>query len=48
MAVANGLDWQAGDEVVSVEGEFPANDYPWKVQEKKGITDSEPHFSLQH
>jgi len=35
--VANGLDWQAGDEVVSVEGEFPANYYPWKVQERKGV-----------
>lgn len=34
---ANGLDWQWGDEVVSVESEFPANYYPWKVQEKKGV-----------
>ena len=25
---ANGLDWQPGDEVVSIEGEFPANFYP--------------------
>ena len=35
--VANGLDWKAGDEVVSVEDEFPANYYPWKVQEGKGV-----------
>jgi cysteine desulfurase / selenocysteine lyase len=35
--VANGLDWQAGDEVVSVESEFPANYYPWKIQEKRGV-----------
>lgn len=35
--VANGLDWQAGDEVVSVEGEFPANYYPWKAQEGNGV-----------
>jgi cysteine desulfurase / selenocysteine lyase len=35
--VANGLDWQPGDEVVSVESEFPANYYPWKIQEKKGV-----------
>jgi len=27
--VANGLDWQAGDNVVTVQGEFPANVYPW-------------------
>jgi selenocysteine lyase/cysteine desulfurase len=35
--VANGLDWKAGDEVVSVESEFPANYYPWKLQERKGV-----------
>lgn len=35
--VANGLDWQPGDEVVSVDSEFPANYYPWKLQEKKGV-----------
>lgn len=34
---ANGLDWNPGDEVVSVEGEFPANYYPWKAQERKGV-----------
>ncbi len=34
---ANGLDWNPGDEVVSVEDEFPANYYPWKVQERKGV-----------
>jgi selenocysteine lyase/cysteine desulfurase len=27
--VANGLDWQAGDNVVTIQGEFPANVYPW-------------------
>ena len=34
---ANGLDWQPGDEVVSIEGEFPANYYPWKALEKRGV-----------
>jgi selenocysteine lyase/cysteine desulfurase len=34
---ANGLDWQPGDEVVSIEGEFPANFYPWKTLEKRGV-----------
>jgi selenocysteine lyase/cysteine desulfurase len=34
---ANGLDWQPGDEVVSIEGEFPANFYPWKGLEKRGV-----------
>ena len=27
--VANGLDWQPGDNVVTLQGEFPANVYPW-------------------
>ena len=34
----NGLDWREGDEVVSVEGEFPANYYPWHALDKKGVT----------
>jgi selenocysteine lyase/cysteine desulfurase len=34
---ANGLEWQEGDEVVSVEGEFPANYYPWQLLERKGV-----------
>jgi len=34
---ANGLDWQPGDEVVSIEGEFPSNFYPWKALEKRGV-----------
>ena len=33
---ANGLDWQPGDEVVSIEGEFPANYYAWKALERLG------------
>lgn len=28
-AVANGIDWRAGDNIVSAAGEFPANVYPW-------------------
>jgi len=34
---ANGLEWQPGDEVVSIEGEFPANFYAWKALEKRGV-----------
>jgi cysteine desulfurase/selenocysteine lyase len=34
---ANGLDWRKGDEVVSLEAEFPANFYPWKALESKGV-----------
>jgi cysteine desulfurase / selenocysteine lyase len=34
---ASGLEWQKGDEVVSIEGEFPANYYPWKALERWGV-----------
>ena len=48
---ANGLAWQPGDEVVSVASEFPANFYPWKYQERKGVRlrlveDTEGRLSL--
>jgi len=34
---ANGLEWQPGDEIVSIEGEFPSNYYAWKALEKRGV-----------
>lgn len=37
-AVANGLDWNAGDNIVSFAGEFPANFYPWRmVRDRFGV-----------
>jgi selenocysteine lyase/cysteine desulfurase len=36
--VAMGLDWRPGDRIVAFEGEFPANQYPWQMLEKKGVT----------
>lgn len=33
--VANGLDWRAGDEIVSTNVEYPANVYPWMDLEKR-------------
>ncbi|MFL6468684.1 MAG: aminotransferase class V-fold PLP-dependent enzyme [Pyrinomonadaceae bacterium] len=30
-SVANGIDWKRGDNIVSFEGEFPANFYPWRM-----------------
>lgn len=33
--VANGWDWQAGDEIVSTAVEYPANVYPWMDLEKR-------------
>jgi cysteine desulfurase / selenocysteine lyase len=37
-AVAGGLDWAEGDNIVSFEREFPANFYPWRmVRDKFGV-----------
>jgi cysteine desulfurase / selenocysteine lyase len=35
--LANGIPWQAGDEVLLVEGDFPANILPWLGLRKRGV-----------
>ncbi len=35
--VAMGLDWQPGDRVVGFREEFPANLYPWRRLEARGV-----------
>jgi selenocysteine lyase/cysteine desulfurase len=35
--VASGLDWRPGDNVVSAEGEFPSNVYPWMALASRGV-----------
>jgi cysteine desulfurase/selenocysteine lyase len=35
--VANGLPWQAGDEVVCYHDDYPANVYPWMDLQRKGV-----------
>jgi len=35
--LAMGLDWKAGDRIVGFREEFPANVYPWKRLEAKGV-----------
>lgn len=35
--VALGLDWQEGDEIVSAQGEFPSNVYPWLNLREHGV-----------
>lgn len=35
--VAAGLDWEAGDNIVSVDREFPSNIYPWIGLKRKGV-----------
>jgi cysteine desulfurase / selenocysteine lyase len=36
-AVANGLDWERGDEVVCSLDDYPANVYPWLALERQGV-----------
>ncbi|MFO0930126.1 MAG: aminotransferase class V-fold PLP-dependent enzyme [Gemmataceae bacterium] len=36
--VAEGYPWRAGDNIVSVEGEYPANVYPWLNLANRGVT----------
>ena len=57
-AVAGGIDWAEGDNVVSFAGEFPANYYPWRrirdhfgvelqlCPEREGRIDLEEFISL--
>jgi len=35
--VANGVDWQPGDNVVLANVEYPANVYPWWAQDQRGV-----------
>ena len=36
-AIANGLDWTQGDEVVCYFDDYPANVYPWLSLERRGV-----------
>src|SRR6476469_3416505 len=37
-AIANGITWEKGDNIVSFAREFPANFYPWRrVRDKFGV-----------
>jgi cysteine desulfurase/selenocysteine lyase len=36
-AVANGLEWKPGDEVVCYLDDYPANVYPWLALERHGV-----------
>lgn len=35
--VALGIDWKSGDRIVAFEEEFPANQYPWRRLQEKGV-----------
>ena len=34
--VANGLDWNEGDEILCYQGDYPANVYPWMEAQRRG------------
>jgi len=36
-SIATGVDWRPGDSVVAVDGEFPANVYPWWALRRLGV-----------
>jgi selenocysteine lyase/cysteine desulfurase len=36
-AIANGLDWTQGDEVICYLDDYPANVYPWLALERRGV-----------
>jgi cysteine desulfurase / selenocysteine lyase len=37
-AVANGMKWERGDNIVSFAGEFPSNFYPWRmIRDRFGV-----------
>ncbi len=36
-SIATSVDWRAGDSVVAVDGEFPANVYPWWALRRLGV-----------
>lgn len=35
--LSNGLEWKAGDKVVSIDSEFPSNVYPWLALRRRGV-----------
>ncbi|HEY2267745.1 MAG TPA: aminotransferase class V-fold PLP-dependent enzyme [Streptosporangiaceae bacterium] len=35
--VANGLDWRDGDEVLVIEGDYPATILPWQRLDRRGV-----------
>jgi len=36
--LANGMQWQRGDEILVVDGDFPANVFPWLILRNQGVT----------
>jgi len=36
--LANGMQWRRGDEVLVVDGGFPADIFPWLILRNQGVT----------
>ncbi len=36
--LANGMRWEPGDEILLVDGDFPADVFPWMVLRRQGVT----------
>ena len=36
--LANGVRWRPGSEIVVVQGDYPANVYPWMILRDQGVT----------
>ncbi|KFI22704.1 aminotransferase class V-fold PLP-dependent enzyme [Nitrosococcus oceani] len=45
--VASGLDWQAGDNIVTSNQEFPSNLIPWQALAKRGVKLRETNLSAE-
>ena len=45
MHIADGLRWRAGDTILTAEGEFPSNVYPWLNLQEQGV---QVHFVKMH
>ena len=37
MLIAQGMNWQEGDTIITAEGEFPTNVYPWLNLQEQGV-----------
>ena len=46
--VAEGLDWQSGDNVVTLDDEFPSNLYPWMHLKRLGVETRQVPTTLGH
>lgn len=46
--IAEGLDWQPGDNVVTLDDEFPSNLYPWMHLERLGVETRQVPTTLGH